>query len=179
MSVGVISGTAKNGQRIEVVFEAYYQPDVTTSSSNSFNNWLTQRHSVASNLNSSSSKDKFKVLTFDNLQREADGRWATHEITGQDRKPLLEFLGPGLTSLSFSVFLSATLGVNPTSEIKKFQQLRDQGIVCNLIIGGSVLSENKWALTKLSESLKTFDGSGNLMIAALNITLLEYVETEG
>lgn len=174
MSIGVLSGTTKDGQLIEVVFESYFQA-ASSDSGNSFTSWMSQKFGIAG-LNSSSSAQQgtFKVLTFDNLQREGAGRWATHEIIGQDRKPLLEFIGPDLESLSFSIFMSTFLGVNPATELQKLRALRDGGIVCDFMIGGAALSTNQWVIKSLSEAHRTIDGSGNLLVAAVNVSMQEY-----
>lgn len=52
-----------------------------------------------------------KVLTYRNMQRTTNGRWANHEIIG--RKPIAEFLGPGLASLSIDIYLTVMHGVSP------------------------------------------------------------------
>lgn len=176
MSIGVLSGTTKDKQQIEIVFECYYQASVNTGSNNLVGTWLAQRYGL-SGLNSSPQQpDNFKVLTFDGMQREGAGRWATHEIIGQDRKPVLEFIGPDLESLSFSIILSVFLGVDPLTEIKKLRLLRDTGAICDFVIGGASLSINQWVIKSLSEQHKAYDGSGKLLLATANLSLLEYAK---
>lgn len=178
MSIAVLSGTTKDKQQIEIVFECYYQASVNTSSSNNLvGTWLAQRYGVSSLNSSSQQPDNFKVLTFDGMQREGAGRWATHEIIGQDRKPVLEFIGPDLESLSFSILLSVFLGVNPLTELEKLRGLRDAGVICDFVVGGSTLSTNKWVLKNLSEQHRTYDGNGSLLLATVNLSLLEYVSS--
>lgn len=151
MSIGVITGTDKNGQTVEIVFESYYQDN------------------------------KLKVFTFEGMQRDGSGRWATHEIIGQDKKPILEFIGPDLEKISFSVTLLAVLGVNPEEEIKKLRKIRDEGIVCDVMIGENPISTNQWVIPTISEAHKTYDNAGALLAASVNISLTEYVKmpTEG
>ncbi|AIF51263.1 phage tail protein [Pelosinus sp. UFO1] len=175
MSIGVLSGTTKENELIEVVFESYYQASATENN-NLFGNWLSSKFGISSLNNVSQSKDTFKVLTFDGLQRDGSGRWATHEIIGQDRKPLLEFLGPDLENLSFSVFMSSFLGINASTELQKLRNLRDGGVICDFVIGGASFITNKWVIKSLSEAHKTYDKSGNLLIAVVNISLIEYVK---
>lgn len=178
MSIGVLSGTTKDNQLIEVVFESYYQASATENN-NMFTSWLSQKFGIVDQNSSSKQQDTFKVLTFDNVQRDGAGRWATHEIIGQDRKPLLEFLGPDLENLSFSVFMSSFLGINPSTELQKLRALRDGGVICDFIIGGTAVIANQWVIKNLSESHKTYDGGGNLLVAAVNISLMEYVKLKG
>jgi phage protein U len=175
MPIGVLSGATKDNQLVEVVFESYYQASASENN-NLFSNWLSQKFGISSLNNSSQQQDTFKVLTFDGLQRDGAGRWATHEIIGQDKKPLLEFLGPDLETLSFSIFMSSFLGINPSAELQKLRSLRDGGVICDFVIGGSAVITNQWIIKSLSESHKTYDGSGNLLVAAVNISLTEYVK---
>jgi phage protein U len=175
MSIGVLSGTTKDGQLVEVVFESYYQASVSDSG-NLFTNWLSQKFGISRFSSSSKSADTFKVLTFDNLQRDGAGRWATHEIIGQKRKPVLEFIGPDLENISFSVFLSSFLGVNPEAELKKLRTLRDSGVVCDFMIGNTAPSINQWVVKSMNETHKSIDGSGNLIVAAVNVSMTEYVK---
>lgn len=177
MSIGVISGKGKSGL-IEVIFEAYYN-GMENDNSNSLDSFAMKKLGFSSSNslnNSSSSSDTFKVLTFDGLQREGSGRWATHEIIGQDRKPVLEFLGPDLETVSFSIVMSAFLGISPIEQIEKLRQMRDEGVICDFLIGGTAITTNQWVLTRLSETHKTYDNAGNLFAALTVITLLEYVK---
>ena len=48
------------------------------------------------------------TFTFKDLSVSRSVRWATHEVIGQ--KPVLEYIGPGLTEVSFNIQLSSTLG---------------------------------------------------------------------
>jgi phage protein U len=175
MPIGVLSGTTKENELVEVVFESYYQASAAENN-NMFTSWLSQKFGITGFNNASKQQDTFKVLTFDNMQRDGAGRWATHEIIGQDKKPLLEFLGPDLETLSFSIFMSSFLGINPSAEFQKLRSLRDGGVICDFVIGGSAVITNQWIIKSLSESHKTYDGSGNLLVAAVNISLTEYVK---
>ncbi|MDT8901824.1 phage tail protein [Anaeroselena agilis] len=146
MSIGVLSGKHER-QTIEVVFEA-----------------------------SASTTAKLKILTFHDFQRDGAGRWATHEIIGQDRKPVLEFIGPDLETISFSILLSKTLGVEPIDELKKLRQLRDNGVVCTFTLGGNLVTTNQWVVTKVSESHASYTNKGALLAARVYISLTEYVK---
>ncbi len=153
MSVGVLSGTAKDGTTIEIVFEAYH---IGSSDDNS--------------------KPTLRVMTFDDFKRGSSARWATHEIIQQ--KSILEFIGPGLEELSFSVLLHAGLGVKPKEELKKLRQIRDEGIICLLMIGDEQVTDNKVVLQKMDEDPRTFDGTGEMLVVAVNLSFTEYPESE-
>ena len=48
-----------------------------------------------------------RVLTFQNLQVQKSARYASHDIIGQ--KPVNEYVGPSMTTLSFTIQLRAQL----------------------------------------------------------------------
>lgn len=179
MAIGVISGTLQNGTTYEIVFESYYQP--AQSATSPLDGLITLPQNIAAGIASLSTQKtaEFRVLAFDGFQRDGAGRWATHEIIGQDRKPLLEFIGPDLEQISFSIFLSATLGLNPEEELQKLRALRDGGAVCDFVLGSQLVNGNQWVITKVSEAHKTFDGSGSLLVASVNVSLTEYVKLPG
>jgi len=181
MAVGVLSGTLNNSS-IEVVFESSYQSagiENTYSIGGLVNVSQTSSGKTVSiagiSVGNKTAATSVKVMTFDNFQRDGDGRWATHEIIGTN-KPVMEFIGPGLETISFSVFLNTMLGITPIDEMKKLRQLRDNGIVCTLTIGGNAVTANSWVVTKLSESHKSYSNQGNLLAATVNISLTEYVK---
>ena len=184
MAIGVLSGISKDKGRIEIVFEVYYTAESigTTYNIRGLNVSRNENGSVnvaagrMSLTNHNRRSSGLKVLTFDNMQREGAGRWATHEIIGQDQKPVLEFIGPDLETVTFSVLLLTVFGVDPESELQKLRQIRDEGIVCEFLIGSSAAKRQTWALTKLSEAHRTYDNAGRLLAASVNITLMEYVE---
>lgn len=113
-----------------------------------------------------------KVLTFDNLKRKGSGRWATHDIVG--KKPVREFIGQGLESISFTMQLSAFLGVTPLDEINKLRELRDKGTAVELVLDGSSVGDNLWTIEDLSEDWRRVDNNGKLIYADLDVSLQEY-----
>ena len=183
MAIGVLSGTLNNSS-IEVVFESSYQStgiENTYSIGGQVNVSQTASGKAAVSIAGISVGNKtaattVKVMTFDNFQRDGDGRWATHEIIGTNQKPVMEFIGPGLETIGFSVLLTTMLGITPVEELKKLRQLRDNGVVCTLAIGGNAVTANSWVVTKLSETHKSYDNKGNLLVASVNVSLTEYVK---
>lgn len=109
-----------------------------------------------------------------NYKRSAQARWASHEIIGQ--KPVSEFAGPGLESISFDMYLDADLGVDPNKELKKLRQMRDNGEKVFLLLGGKpVLSNNSRVyITELSESIERTDRHGRALAIEVSISLQEY-----
>jgi phage protein U len=113
-----------------------------------------------------------KVRTFDDLRRRGSARWATHEVIG--KKPVKEFIGPGLESIRFSMQFSAALGVNPLDEINRLRELRDNGEPQELIIGGAPVGGNLWVVEEISEDWDKLDNRGNLLFAEIDVELQEY-----
>ncbi|WP_094607726.1 hypothetical protein SPSIL_009120 [Sporomusa silvacetica DSM 10669] len=182
MSISILSGKL-NDQDIEVVFESSYDSSgvENTYSIGGLVNVSQSSSGVAVSvagysLTGSSDSSEFKVMTFDDFKRDSAGRWATHEIIGIDKKPILEFIGPGLETISFSIFLTTMLGVEPVDELKKLRQLRDNGVVCMFTIGGNAVTANAWVITQLSETHKTYDNKGSLLVASVSVSLTEYVK---
>lgn len=113
-----------------------------------------------------------KVRTFDDLRRRGSGRWAVHDVVG--KKPVKEFIGPGLEKIRFSIQLSVALGINPLDEINKLRDLRDKGEPQDLVIGGAPVGENLWVIEEISEDWKKLDNRGNILFAEVDIELEEY-----
>ncbi len=113
-----------------------------------------------------------KVRTFDRLRRRGGARFATHDVLG--KKPVKEFIGPGLESIGFSMFFSVSAGLNPQNEIKKLRELRDKGVPLELVIGGAAVSENLWVIEEVSEDWGPVDNKGNLLFARVDVDLQEY-----
>lgn len=113
------------------------------------------------------------VRTFEDLQIESKTNYAKQ--TRHNKKPLLEFQYNDTDTASFSMYLSAYLGVNPMSMQNKIDKYRKKGKILTLIIGGKKYG-TKWVITGHSKGYKRYDGKGNLLIAESKISLEEYPE---
>ena len=76
------------------------------------------------------------VKTFDGMNWDFSADYATHDR--HIKADLLEYMGPGIESISFSMTLSVFLGVNPLKEIKKLREMVRKGYAERLVIGGKV-----------------------------------------
>ncbi|PAD73917.1 phage tail protein [Paenibacillus campinasensis] len=121
----------------------------------------------------SSFKMPIKVRTFQDFQRDSTSRWGSNEIHLQ--KPRSQFLGPGLDTITFTMILDAGLGMNPRKEMEKLLEYQRAGKVLLLQIGGKGLGRGKWKITNMNQSWDRVDREGNLIKAALSVTLEEYV----
>ena len=118
-----------------------------------------------------------RVFTFDDLKRDSKMRYTAHEVIG--RKPVTEFIGPDLEQISFKIYLSAAIGINPEREMKRIRDKRDAGEALTLILGDKVIGDNKWVIESIGESYLVVDQQGRIWTLSAEITLKEYVEQIG
>lgn len=112
------------------------------------------------------------IRTFDDYGRGSGGRWAQHDIIGD--KPVLEFLGPDVEKISFTMLLRADQGVSPAKELEKLRKLRDTGKYFPLVIGGKLIGNNLWVMESLDENVAFWGKYGNILSAKVSVTLKEY-----
>lgn len=112
------------------------------------------------------------VKTFDGLKWDSGAKYSTHDR--HLKEPLLEFTGTEVESMTFSMFFSAFLGVNPIAEVSKLLKAMRRGEVHRLVIGPKAYGTNKWVITKVSNSLERYDNRGNLLVAKVNVTMKSY-----
>lgn len=112
-----------------------------------------------------------KVLTFGNLTRNSGAQYQKHEVILSKAK--LEFLRPELETISLPIRLDRFLGIDPLKEINKIKEYQSTGFRLPLIIGGKF--HGHWVIEKTSELWKNLDNRGNIIVAEINIDLLESV----
>lgn len=113
-----------------------------------------------------------RVRTFTGLNKEAEARFSEHTLVG--KKPKLEFEGPGLETITFSIRLDRFLGLNPEDEIERIVTLRDEGEAQPLVIGGNYMG--MYVITQASEARRHHDNIGRLVQADISLTLKEYTD---
>lgn len=117
------------------------------------------------------------INTFDDFQRSGESRWAKHELIG--KKPVLEFLGQGCESITFTMNFDVLFGVKPERELEKLRRIRDNGENYALVLGDKPVGKNNWVITGLAEAVKAFDGWGDMIKATVTVTMTEYVKNKG
>ena len=113
-----------------------------------------------------------QIKTFDGLKWDSGAKYSTHDR--HLKEPLLEFTGTDVESMTFTMFFSAFLGVNPIAEVLKLLKAMRRGEVHRLVIGPKAYGTNKWVITKLSNSLPRYDNRGNLLVAKVSVTMKSY-----
>lgn len=112
------------------------------------------------------------INTFDNLKWDSSVKYATHERHLQEE--LLEFLGPAAETITFDMYFSVFLGVDPMKEITKLLNAERKGKVMRLVIGTKAYGKNKWVITGTGKALERFDNKGRLLVAKVNVSLKAY-----
>ena len=110
-----------------------------------------------------------KVLTFQSLSRSRAGRYHQHQVIFQKAK--LEFLGEELGSIQLPIRLDVGLGINPKAEIDRIAEYITAGSRLALIVGGTFHGD--WVIEKSDETWERVDNRGNLLVASVNLSLLE------
>jgi phage protein U len=118
-----------------------------------------------------------RILTFKDFKREVAGRWESHVIIG--KKPLLEFTGPELETISFTVLFKADLGVKPSEEIEKWKQIVQEGKANLLAIGGVPIGDDLWITESIGIAYNCVWSEGELYSAQIDVTLKEYISGMG
>ncbi|WP_282012772.1 phage tail protein [Pyramidobacter piscolens] len=114
------------------------------------------------------------VRTFDDLQRSGQTQYAEHARIGL--KPLLQYVSPGLETISFKMSFSVELHVDPRGEIDLLRVMRDQGHAALLVLDGRPLG--RFVVQSLSETWRRVDNTGYLCAAEVQVSLKEYVEAK-
>lgn len=114
------------------------------------------------------------IRTIQDFTRSSASRYAEHEILG--KKPKIQWIGPGLDTISFSMRFDASYGLNPRKELNQLVELERAGKALPLTIGGEGMGVYLWTITSLEQKWDHIDNQGNLLIASANISLKEYVK---
>lgn len=113
-----------------------------------------------------------EIRTFDGLQQSGSARYAEHAVLGS--KPLLEFIGPGLEEISFNIKLDSSCGIDPDSEFKILQEIRDSGEVCVLVFGDTKIG--KFILESITATEGPRGKDGRATWIETGLTIKEYVD---
>lgn len=114
-----------------------------------------------------------RILNFSGFKLNVAARYASHEVINS--KPVTEYIGPGLNTVSFTVGLNGNFGVNPREELERWQELAQNGNAEILVIGGKPLGVDRWVVKSISQSWDTIFNQGELFSAKIEVTLEEYI----
>ena len=115
-----------------------------------------------------------RILNFINFKRDVKGRWEHHDVIG--KKPISEFTGPDLDTITFTINLNGNNGVKPRDEMELWNKYVSQGFASVLVVGGKPIGINKWDVQSVSDVWNTIFNKGELFSGSIDVTLEEYVE---
>ena len=113
-----------------------------------------------------------QVKTLDDIKWSSSAQYATHNRHLKD--VLLEFTGTDADKITFSLYFSVFLGIDPMEEITKLFEAERSGTVMRLVIGPKAYGKNKWVIASKSIDLERFDNKGNLLVAKVSVSLTAY-----
>ena len=114
-----------------------------------------------------------KQLTFRNFNKTHSARWSDHEVIG--KKPLSEFGGPDLVSLTMSCTFSVSMNVNPREIMTALEKALENGTVDYLYIKERKIGSYKMKLENISEAYDVVLINGAIAKATVDLTFSEYV----
>lgn len=112
------------------------------------------------------------VQTISNMTWESGASFGEHAKHLDET--LVEFTGNEAENISFDMFLSAFLGVNPMAQITQLLKYKREGRTLPLYIGTKGYGKYRWVIDKLKFDMQQYDNKGNLLIAKASITLKSY-----
>lgn len=112
-----------------------------------------------------------QVNNFKDLKRDVSVKYAIHEIINS--KPIVEFTGVELETLSLAIELNAHLGINVSKSIKDWIEICKKAKVLRFILGGEVIG-SKWVVQSVSTAYNVITSNGKIISASLDIKLQEY-----
>ena len=114
-----------------------------------------------------------KVRPFRDLKRTHKARYAAHNLIGN--KPMLEYIGPDVGEITFTMQLSASLGINPTTEADRVRKICESGDAMYLVVCNQTVGQYQWGIESVGEAVDTIDNNGRVVMTQIDVTLKEYV----
>lgn len=113
------------------------------------------------------------VETINNFVWSGSARYSIHQrhLTNA----LTEFTGLDPDGISFDIFVSAYLGVDPMTEVVKIWNYERKGSVVPLTIGTHAYGKYRWSIKSHKLKAQTFDKQGDITSATISVTLQEYL----
>lgn len=112
-------------------------------------------------------------LSFHDLVRSSKANYAEHLRNGN--KPFLEFSGPGLSEVTFTIEADANWQQSPLQIQSELHRYLEAGEVHDFVVGGTRVGNAAYVVTAVSDAYKTTYRDGRLISAAFTVTLKEYV----
>ena len=114
-----------------------------------------------------------KILTLLDFSRKNGVRFSKNDVLL--KKPVSQYIGPDLDTISFKIELRAQYGVNPRDEMDKLIYLERDGTTVSIVIGNKAFGVYRWRISDPNMVWKIVDNTGFLQSAVCEISLEEYV----
>ncbi|MGO4376422.1 phage tail protein, partial [Paenibacillus sp. MCAF20] len=86
-----------------------------------------------------------ELRTFDDFNRSSASRWAKHDVIGS--RPLTQYIGQGLDTITFTMRFDAAYGLNPRKEMDALRNMERDAKAYALTIGGKGFGTGLWIIT--------------------------------
>lgn len=113
-----------------------------------------------------------RILTFDGFKRSNKITYAKNDVLMQ--KPVSEYVGQQLDSITFTITFNAQLGTDPRNEVNKLIYLQRDGAVITLVLWGKAFGTYRWVITDLDMDWGLINKFGYAQKITVTITLEEY-----
>lgn len=114
------------------------------------------------------------VRTISNVTWSGSANYSIHSRHLTDA--LTEFTGLAPDEMTFDIVLSAYLGVDPMADLVKIWEYERTGRALSLVIGSKTYGKYRWVIKNHKIRMQTFSGSGDVTMATVSISLLEYIK---
>ena len=111
--------------------------------------------------------------TVDNMQWSGSSRIAVHER--HNYHALTEYAGMDADELTFDMYLSAFLGMDPMAEIWRMFRYERDGRTLPMTIGEHVYGKYRWMIKSHKTKVHSYDGDGNITTCTVTVNLIEYL----
>ena len=88
---------------------------------------------------------------------------------------MLEYIGPDVAEITFTMQLSASLGINPTNEADRVRKICESGETMYFVLCNQTVGQYQWVIESVGESVDTIDNNGRVVMTQIDVTLKEYV----
>jgi phage protein U len=114
------------------------------------------------------------LCTFDGMKKTVTARFGSHEVWMD--KPMLEYSGPQLIEIAFTMELITPFTVDPLTTVIMLEEIMDLATPLPLVIGMKPMGRGMslFVLTSLSHQPKYFYRSGQWMGCSVDVQLKEY-----
>lgn len=114
------------------------------------------------------------VLTLTQWKWSGAAKYATHER--HNGNALTECTGQDTDKISFTIQLLRDLGVDPMEQLTKLWEYKRDATTLPLTVGTHAYGRYRWTITDLDIDLKRADYQGDIQVADVSLSLLEYLK---